>query len=212
MELQFNSKWIGSIWHTQRKKPKPQNRRTFWQFQCCLFTALSGKGPEPLSQRQSEFWPIKHVDASCAAQWSLGRNSSASEPVWRGGQELGTPGLVPPCFTVPLAVLFPSASPRLKKLALWDRWLYLNRGSFLSCVFFTNKASNSLWHRKVRKYTATKLFGISHFKIYMSCYTFLENWKDTYCQSLFSWFSWLTLQIKKGVNNFSNTSWIQFSI
>lgn len=111
---------------------------------CCVFSVPSGKGPELLPQRQLGFWPLKQVGGSCAAQWSQGGNSSTSEAVISGGQELGTPGLALFHFAVPLAVLFPSTSASLKKLALYDRRLYIKRGHCLSHVFLTNEASNSL--------------------------------------------------------------------
>lgn len=109
----------------------------------CVFTVPPGKGPELLPQRQLGFWPLRQVDGSCATQQSQGGNSSASETVISGDQELGTPDLALFCFAVPLAVLFPSTSASLKnKLAFYDRQLYVKRGCCLSHVFFTNEASN----------------------------------------------------------------------
>lgn len=90
-----------------------------------------------------EFWPVKHVDGSCAAQWSQDRKKSASETVLKGGQELGTPGLVLFLFYCALSCFISSCFSKLKEVGL-KRQVTVFKQDFLSCVFFTNKASNIL--------------------------------------------------------------------
>lgn len=113
--------------YTEEKKTKQTNQNLrrgeyseSFSMLCCVFIVASGKRPELLPQRQLKFWPLnKFLCFSVVSRWKQLNIRDGDK--W--GQELGTPGLGPFCFPVPLAALVPSPSASLENLASHDRWL-----------------------------------------------------------------------------------------
>lgn len=118
VELQFNSKWIGNIWHTQRKEPETSEQKNFLRVSVLSLRCSVRQRSRALATEIVEFWSAKHIDGSCAAQWSQGRNRTASETVLREDQELGTPGLVIFLFYCALSCLISFCFSKLKAVVL----------------------------------------------------------------------------------------------